>query len=550
MPISTWIQQCWHAFIPRGTEPTRLLLNASQEHYLWEQIITHDPESQFLLQLSETADLAQAAWGLLKQWQVDMHLSIFNSAEDYKALQRWMLAFQQTCHDARWIDAASLPDWVSDKIQRREITLPSQIFLVGFIELSPQLSTLLQRCEQAGTKVTHLSFSQKSAQSQRISFADDEEELLTMARWAKKTLSEQPQAMIGCVIPSLDKIRERVAQVFSEVFSEAHPYNISAGQSLRHYPIVYTALQLLSLYTKQVPIDVLGYLLMSPFLGEAESERLKRAELDRLLRHRNMTQISLEQLAGGDESHAIKHACKHFTKHLQHYLQRLEHSPKTQTYSEWAAAFHLLLHDFGWPGERSLRSDEYQTLEAWLQLLQEFSTFDHVAKPVSMTEALRTLNKLCITTVFQPKSPDAPIQVLGLLEAAALPFDAVWLSGMDDISWPPPPRPNPFIPKRLQRELKMPHATAERELTFCHALTEQFKQSASRVIFSHLTQQNELELQPSPLIREAAEITVDALQLPPYLSPYDTIHQSRKMQTLHDTQAPTLPSNQEVRGGR
>ncbi len=68
------------------------------------------------------------------------------------------------------------------------------------------------------------------------------------------------------------------------------------------------------------------------------------------------------------------------------------------------------------------------------------------------------------TKPFQAQSPAANVQILGILEAGGLLFDALWISGLDDSNWPAQPKPNPFIPKRLQRELKMPHASAEREL--------------------------------------------------------------------------------------
>ena len=90
-----------------------------------------------------------------------------------------------------------------------------------------------------------------------------------------------------------------------------------------------------------------------------------------------------------------------------------------------------------------------------------------------LPEVLRHLTQLCEETVFQAEAPQAPIQVLGALEAAGMQFDAVWLLGMDDQSWPPSAAPNPLLPARLQRELGMPHASAQRELLFARHLTEQ-----------------------------------------------------------------------------
>ena len=62
-------------------------------------------------------------------------------------------------------------------------------------------------------------------------------------------------------------------------------------------------------------------------------------------------------------------------------------------------------------------------------------------------------------TPFQPESPPAPIQILGLLEAVGLPFDALWVAGMATTRGRAPPRPHPLLPVRWQRERGVPRAT-------------------------------------------------------------------------------------------
>ena len=56
-------------------------------------------------------------------------------------------------------------------------------------------------------------------------------------------------------------------------------------------------------------------------------------------------------------------------------------------------------------------------------------------------EAFAFLQRLCATTLFQPESPDAPIQILGVLESAGLRFDCLWVSGLTDEAWPMQARP-------------------------------------------------------------------------------------------------------------
>lgn len=554
LPLSSWVRRLWDDYASKSFTPLPLLLNTAQEQFLWEKVLVNAQESSGLLQVSETAEIVKSAWNLLKQWQVDIAHPAFKATDDYHALSKWISAFQDTCHKNNWIDQASLLALVMKKIDDGEIDSSQQIILVGFNELSPQLIKLLKLFD-----VKSISDNTKEAISKRIALPDAELEILTIARWAKSIWLHNKSAKISCVIPSLDKIRDRVLQVFSEVFAEENtysadiqncPFNISAGKALPHYPIINTALQLLSLHKINVPADTINYILSSPFLGDAEYERIKRANFDAALRRENVTNVDLKKSVTSDHKHtSLKLACPLLSKRIEEFITHYEASNEKHSYYEWANIFNKLLSILGWPGERSLISDEYQIVDSWLKLLAEFVTLDQIASPINFYSALQTLQKLAAKTSFQPKTPEAPIQVLGVLEAAGIPFDYIWIAGMDDLSWPPQPKPNPFIPKSLQRELHMPHATAERELLYCKQLIEQFTKNADQVIFSFAEKNEALELHASPLIRNFSSINVDDLKLDVYCSPSQRIYQSRLMDKFIDENAPTLGATEQIRGG-
>lgn len=561
LPINSWMQQAWIEQTQRSTDEPPLLLNQTQEQFLWETVLNEASAAAELLQMSETAHLVKSAWGLLKQWQVNTDLPAFHATEDYAALHTWITAFEKSCDDNHWLDNATLPDKIIDAIQKDKIRLPAKIIAVGFTEFSPQLKKLFTLCENKQCVVIQSELSQNHTHPTRLSISDNENEILTMARWAKSIWSSQKEASIGCVVPNLDKNRERVKQIFSEVFApvdyftvdpDAAPFNISAGKSLLEYPIIKIALQLLNLYKKKIPLELLSHILTSPFVGNAESERIKRANFDSILRKANIITVDLTTLLQETEDPkkiSLIKSCPQLAKRIQEFFALYAKQEKTQSHSQWAEFFNTLLTVLGWPGERSLNSPEYQVVENWLKILAEYQTLDQISGPISYYQALQSLNKIVAKNIFQPKTPDAPIQVLGVLEAAGLPFDYLWVAGMDDISWPPQPKPNPFIPKNIQRELQMPHATAERELKFCQALTQQFIHHAKHIIFSHAEKDEALELQPSPLIRNFTSITVEDLALPPYLSPCERIYQSKKLEWLHDEVALPLQTEEKITGG-
>lgn len=547
LPIIVWLQKQWQHDANKNFNTASLLLNPAQEQFLWEQVLSQAKENEFLLRTTETAEIAKAAWGLLNQWQVKFDHYAFTESEEGAALITWIKAFQKICDDHHVIDINQLTELFIAKVESHNIPLPLHIVLVGFTELSPQLNRLMTACRNQQCRVTSLAFTAHKNLCHKIALKDQDTELITAARWAKAVWQEMPTASIGCVIPSLDKVRDRVMQVFSEVFSdesEVGPFNISAGKPLAQYPVIKAALQLLTLHKNTLESDIFSFILASPFLGEAEAERVDRALFDGLLRQKNMSRIELVKIQPLLEKHTPRLA-----KRINAFQALYDKQLKMQPFSQWMLVLHQLLTSIGWPGERSLNSEEYQTVENWLKLLNEANSLDQITRSLTFHQALQTLHKMASKRLFQPKTADAPIQVLGLLEAAALPFDYLWVTEMDDISWPPQPKPNPLIPKRLQRELGMPHANAERELHYCEQLTEQFKQSAAHVIFSYPLNNDDLTLEASSLLDDVNEIKIDALNLPPYSASNEKIFAIRTIENMIDEYGPALSSKEPIRGG-
>lgn len=559
LPLISWLQSLWLEDFNQYSHEETLLLNSIQEQFVWEKILLSTKKSSELLQISKTAQSANSAWKLLKQWQVDYNQNAFESTQDYKTFQEWARQFEWTCEKNCWLDSASLVNIISDNICNTQLLTPRHIMLVGFTELSPQLNYLFSTCKANGCRIETMNMTSTMGISQRIALGDQELEIVTMANWAKNKWMQQKELSIGCVISSLDRIRDRVIQIFSEVFAEentysidpqTHLFNVSAGKPLIEYPIIYAALQILSLHQKVIHTELLSYLLSSPFLGEAQSEYIKRAHFDRFLRQHNLNRLDIHTFSSSyDSLFSLHKHCPSFAKRIQAFLLLLNKHQQNKTYYEWGLLFNQLLTTMGWPGERSLDSNEYQTVSAWLKLLRDMQSLDQVSAPVSFSYALHTLNNLVHNNIFQTKTPDAPIQVLGTLEAAGLSFDYLWISGLDHLNFPPQAKPNPFIPKSIQRDLNMPHATAERELTYCKQLVDEFKRSAHHLIFSHTERNQDIHLQASTLIEEIQKINLNDLNLPAYLSPSLRVFAKRQFESFYDEVAPPISFDHPIQGG-
>ena len=157
-----------------------------------------------------------------------------------------------------------------------------------------------------------------------------------------------------------------------------------------------------------------------------------------------------------------------------------------QPASEWSRDFSELLEALGWPGDRTLSSREYQVVEKWHGLLSSLATLDarHAAHHASRRRS-RVCGRSPQRTTFQVENEGAPIQIMGLLEASGLRFDHLWVMGLHDEALPAAANPNPFLPISLQREHKLPHSSAERELEFAAKLMERLLASARNMVLSY-----------------------------------------------------------------
>ncbi len=544
-PFSAWIQELWHQYSAEHMNADLLPLTANQELILWEEVIAEEPDSGLLLKLSDLAKQAKSAWTTLRLWQIDFDHPSFAFTENSRHFQAWAERFAQRCLEEGWLDNASLTDRLIEEIRQNHIPLPREVVLLNFTEIAPQHRDLLAACASQGMRVEQLETQAEHAPFQ-ISLADEETEIQTMARWARKIHEHWPEATIGCIASNLEEKREALLSAFNEVFEGPESYNISAGRTLASYPLIQQALALLNLPLKSLSSATVSALLHSPFLGDAEKEMLPRIQLDSQLRRRNLTKLSWQDLL----TELTQAHCEQLAARLQCYLEQRKTQPATQRISHWLAHFAQLLTSLGWPGEQSLNSTEYQVVGRWQDLILDAGSLDSILAKVNAAKALHYLTVLATKTYFQPETPDAPVQILGQLEGAGLPFDFLWVLGLDDTAWPPVPTPNPLIPHDLQKTFGMPNATAERQLDYSRRLTKQFKQAAPVVFFSYAERNEKEALRPSPLLAGLEVKNLVDLDLAPLKATLQTVFHSQKLETLHDEKAPPLQAQEKLQGGK
>lgn len=564
-PWPTWLQHCYDQCLTwaEADHAYPALLNPLQEQSLWERVIYESSYKETLLQVASTACAAREAWQLWHAWHLPLELQVSLPNEDTQAFLEWGHAFKAYCETNQWLDSARLADALADSLSARLEFLPAEIILAGFDEYTPQQQEFIAVLAARGITIRELATQAMPEKVVNVKLTDTAEEITLAARWVRGQLEQSPSKRIGIIIPQLEAVRVQVTCIFDDIF---HPeavlpgregiersYNISLARPLIDFPLVHSALLILELAKGELPSAETGAFLRSPFLGEADQEFSCRALLDAYLRKTREATVSFGRLLMAavltHKGNAVHHRCPALGGRLRQFKEDIDQLPLKQSPSGWAQSFARWLQLLGWPGERSLNSEERQTVLAWHKAVESFAGLDQVISLLKQSAAIGKFRRLLMETLFQPESPLVPVQIMGMLEAAGEQFDAAWILGLHDGVWPPAPRPNPLLPADLQRQYRLPHASAERELAYARIVMERLLASAEAVIVSYPSREGDSDLRPSPLIADLESIFPPALAAAPAESYAARIQATGRQEALIDAQGPELKTGTQVEGG-
>ena len=512
LPWNAWLQRQYQQLLDRGYVQSDLL-SPAQEALLWEDVIAAQDTTAQLLRPAAAAEAARSAYALLCEWQLQDHpLDLLGGDETRRFLQ-WVKRFEQRLSRQRLLSGARLPALVTEAIEQGRLTLPQYIVHSGFDTLSPAQEALFGALQEAGCHIDEHQGGEHVATLGRVAAEEADAEIRMAAGWALDILRDRPDARLGIVSPDIARQRLDLQRLFTEVVTpgnllansaEQSMFNISIGQALGECPLFAHALLGIGLLRGRQDLRDVGQLLRSPFIGGHADEWEQRALLDAALREDGLPETDpgwlihrLNRFDSSDGRH-----CPDLVTRLEDIQRLRQELPGNAGTASWVDLFQRVLGILGWPGDNALDSHEFQQHERIRRLFSEFAELGKIRPRMRLGEAIGRLRKLAADTLFQPRTPPAPIQILGPLEAAGMEFDAIWLLGMDDQNWPPAPVPNPLLPAALQRDLGLPHASAARELEFATALTRRLTRSARQVMASHVRADGEQERRPSALTRD------------------------------------------------
>jgi ATP-dependent helicase/nuclease subunit B len=547
LPWHAWLQTLWQEVCDaEAMAPLPHLLAPIESRYLWERVIAGEGIAHAsLLDPSAAAALAEEAWELVHAWGAggESWRAWRGSGEapedsDSAAFARWAEAYRRELDRHVLIDMACLPDALAQAAHRVPGWRDGNAVWVGFLELSPQQSRLRERVSGAGMAITVVPAASGPVNVKRTTAPTPREEVRMALAWARALADEAPERTIGIAIEDLAARRDEVRALADEVLcpilqlpghaGAARPYDLSLGASLAEAPMVAAALSLLALARDRIGSPAAASLLRSPYLPGPWTERAGC--------ERKWLEESRAELAWDDVLATLAETVPALAARWRAVAVRTVRSG-TASPRGWIGRWRAFLEQCGWPGDIAPGGADFECRNAWERMLEEFSRIGHVDERMPAERAMRTLRDVAARTIFQPEAPPVAITIMGILEAAALPLDALWVAGLSAQRWPPPPRPNPLLPLRWQRERSVPRSNAARELGYTQYLTACLAGGAPQVVMSAPISIDDYPGTPSALIDPSAPALASP---PPGPDSARTIAAARAIEAVADARAPAL----------
>jgi hypothetical protein len=209
LAFSSWIGRLRDDWFLTARSP-RVPISASQALVLWQSVIDRD----VFIGEPRVAEMAAASWRMIHEYRIDApsdwpELSL---SEDSRHFRDWAARFLQRCEARELIDEWRFAARLPELIEAGEIGLPERLRLSGFeLPMTPLQQAIVNAAAAAGTRVERERSEQAAGSPEAVTAcAEDADELLAAARWARTRLEENVDQGIAIVVPAL---RERLGAV-------------------------------------------------------------------------------------------------------------------------------------------------------------------------------------------------------------------------------------------------------------------------------------------------------------------------------------------------
>lgn len=542
--------QAWLTMLVIQNSDWPLPLSRLQELQLWEQVIRKDLSdgSQSASSIRGLARHAQEAWSVMQEYRIPLS-ELAGAGEEAEALACWCREIKRLLSqeplEERMLAADKTELLLSNSTP---LTACSTILLDGFETFTPVQQQLLQSLQQQGVALLRVTNGiNTNPELSVVRCSDEAEEFHYLADRIAAILAESPQARIALLtsdaISDLAPLRRQLNFTLIPE-SRYDPVRCREAVDCPAIPLgeavmIQQLLFLLGLAGKRSFVfSDFSRLLMIPWLNGFETERYKRAELDRLFRQQNRHHISLATLLDSTQLQGLPDVAA-----LLRSLSAWKQSRASA--SQWVKRIDQLLQTIGFTpsgfGESTRSNHEIRLLNSFRDQLGSLVSLDEVTGSISWSRFLSILRSACMSARMPREVSFSNVSLLPLQQAVGMRFDYLLLAGFEAQAFPLAAHSVPLLPPALQQKYRIDMSNASMAFDSSAYIWQQLTCTAPRIEISFVQQRGEQEVRPSSLIhgidyadfnRPGSE-QCTALELEPY----------------DDTQAMPLQVAEAPRGG-
>jgi len=467
-------------------------INSHQSQVLWERCLQKDVRDSGS-GISSLVRMSRDTQQKLADWRVSIgEVARAAQSEDQKIFASVAGRYLSALDREGWVDDAGLADLVMQLLVDGKIRLSGPVTFAGFERQRPIVVALMDSLIASGISAAFAPIDESIDDFSVRSYESDTAEYRSAGAWAREQVEKNPDAHIAIIANDLDKDAEGIARQVREGATPGWQHghhslydavNVSYGKRLSDYPAISIALLLLRWLVDDLQSTDVGLLLRSPLLGNSSVAGRSRLELRlRQLPDRKWTPSMITaELRGKDDDEDVAQ----WLAYLAAFSKRRRELPKTASPAEWVILLDEILRGFMWLTQQSLGSSDFQLINRWRELLNEFARLALVSSRMSAVAAIARLEMMAGEVVFQPEATNACIHLIGPLEASGIRFDALWVSGVTTAHWPSAGSPSPLVSRRLQEKHGMPDATPADTQYYANQMLTRLIASGGDVVCSH-----------------------------------------------------------------
>jgi len=480
----------------------------------------------------------------LADWRIAATPRVLGLSPESELLLEALAALERLSTDSNrkplraWLDELQAP--------------PGPLLAAGATDLPAAQAHTLRRLGAIEPPPFSVTTTDRSAPVAIATAQDDEHELELIASWCRTELQRDPSQRLLIVDAKLRQRRGLYERLLSQTLAPSEwiapaartassVFAIEGGRPLSEFPIIAHALLTLRLLTGRLRFDEVVRWLRLPFLDVGDV--MAGAAVEACLRDGRKLEFHAEDLAAFLEQ-AGGLAPAALAARLRQALVTL--SGPRRTPAEWAPRLLAALRQLGWHGSRALRSDEQQTVNRWLALLDEYSALGPWLRAATASDAVSTLADLAGERNFDAASVEAPITLTESHDDPVVRYDGIWVAGLDAAQWPAAPRPDVFIPQRLQIAAGVPWASAAAQTRAARQSLAAWRSSTDRLVCSWARLEGDAHRSPSPLLIHLPSRSEFA---PMRVAPLAATLHHPELETLADEQGVKVDTSRPVTGG-